>query len=59
MPFSFNVNELCAFSRVKSSKKKKLKKKEIGELMRSAKELTLKDGSNFVLLEYCVSSRSK
>ncbi|KAG0331886.1 hypothetical protein BG000_010518 [Podila horticola] len=40
------------FSRVKGSKKKKQKRKELGEMMRSSKDLTLRDHTNFVLLEY-------
>ncbi|KAF9364515.1 hypothetical protein BGX34_001286 [Mortierella sp. NVP85] len=40
------------FSRVKGSKKKKQKRKELGEVMRSPKDLTLRDNTNFVLLEY-------
>ncbi|KAG0305411.1 hypothetical protein BGZ98_004180 [Dissophora globulifera] len=40
------------FSRVKGSKKKKQKRKELGEVMRSSKDLTLRDHTNFVLLEY-------
>ncbi|KAG0055417.1 hypothetical protein BGZ83_008691 [Gryganskiella cystojenkinii] len=40
------------FSRVKGSKKKKQKRKELGEVMRSSKDLTLRDHTNFVLLEH-------
>ncbi|KAF9939086.1 hypothetical protein BGZ65_011577 [Modicella reniformis] len=40
------------FARVKGSKKKKQKRKELGEVMRSSKDLTLRDNTNFVLLEY-------
>ncbi|KAI8348006.1 hypothetical protein B0O80DRAFT_429974 [Mortierella sp. GBAus27b] len=40
------------FSRVKGNKKKNKKRKELGEVMRSFKDLTLRDTTNFVLLEY-------
>ncbi|KAF9585825.1 hypothetical protein BGW38_000578 [Lunasporangiospora selenospora] len=50
LQFPLNVN--ITFSRVKSSKKKNKKRKELGEVMRSSKDLTLKDHTNFVLLEY-------
>ncbi|KAG0348981.1 hypothetical protein BG004_003143 [Podila humilis] len=43
---------VITFSRVKGSKKKKQKRKELGEVMRSSKDLTLRDHTNFVLLEY-------
>ncbi|KAG0369678.1 hypothetical protein BC939DRAFT_405952 [Gamsiella multidivaricata] len=45
-------NADITFSRVKGSKKKKQKRKELGEVMRSSKDLTLRDHTNFVLLEY-------
>ncbi|KAG0295551.1 hypothetical protein BGZ96_011501 [Linnemannia gamsii] len=45
-------NVEITFSRVKGSKKKKQKRKELGEVMRSSKDLTLRDHTNFVLLEY-------
>ncbi|KAF9922459.1 hypothetical protein FBU30_007413 [Linnemannia zychae] len=45
-------NVEITFSRVKGSKKKKQKKKELGEVMRNVKDLTLRDHTNFVLLEY-------
>ncbi|KAF9106734.1 hypothetical protein BGX29_008592 [Mortierella sp. GBA35] len=46
------LNAEITFSRVKGSKKKKQKRKELGEVMRSSKDLTLRDHTNFVLLEY-------
>ncbi|KAF9196559.1 hypothetical protein BGZ49_002762 [Haplosporangium sp. Z 27] len=45
-------NVEITFSRVKGSKKKNKKRKELGEVMRSSKDLTLRDHTNFVLLEY-------
>ncbi|KAI1317458.1 hypothetical protein EDD11_008395 [Mortierella claussenii] len=45
-------NVQITFSRVKGNKKKKQKRKELGEVMRSSKDLTLRDNTNFVLLEY-------
>ncbi|RUP38158.1 hypothetical protein BC936DRAFT_138420 [Jimgerdemannia flammicorona] len=50
---SFPPNIELHFSRVKAGKKKKKdKKKDPSEIMRSSKDLTLKDNSYFVLLEY-------
>ncbi|KAG9067179.1 hypothetical protein KI688_011960 [Linnemannia hyalina] len=46
------LNVDITFSRVKGSKKKNKKRKELGEVMRSSKDLTLRDHTNFVLLEY-------
>ncbi|KAF9917575.1 hypothetical protein BX616_000573 [Lobosporangium transversale] len=46
------LNVDITFSRVKGSKKKKQKRKELGEVMRGSKDLTLRDNTNFVLLEY-------
>ncbi|KAF9974475.1 hypothetical protein BGZ73_002099 [Actinomortierella ambigua] len=46
------LNTDIHFLRVKGSKKKKQKRKELGEVMRSSKDLTLRDHTNFVLLEY-------
>ncbi|KAF9171616.1 hypothetical protein BGX21_008150 [Mortierella sp. AD011] len=48
----FTPNVEITFSRVKGSKKKNKKRKELGEVMRSFKDLTLRDHTNFVLLEY-------
>ncbi|KAF9437750.1 hypothetical protein BGZ76_011280 [Entomortierella beljakovae] len=45
-------NVEITFSRVKGSKKKNKKRKELGEVMRSSKDLTLRDHTNFILLEY-------
>ncbi|KAI9204546.1 uncharacterized protein BJ171DRAFT_97528 [Polychytrium aggregatum] len=49
----FPVNEDIRFSRVKSSKKKKFKGKDMSELLKSTKDITLKDTSKFILFEYC------
>lgn len=52
---SFPPNIESHFSRVKAGKKKKKdKKKDPSEIMRSSKDLTLKDNSFFVLVEYSV-----
>ncbi|KAJ3093054.1 hypothetical protein HK102_010959 [Quaeritorhiza haematococci] len=53
-PLRISSSEEIQFSRVKSNKlkKKKLKGKEITEILKTAKDLTLKDTSKFVLMEY-------
>ncbi|KAK9762040.1 hypothetical protein K7432_012591 [Basidiobolus ranarum] len=47
----FPHNVLLKISRVRSGKKKK-SKKEFSEIIRSSKDLSLKDRSNYILLEY-------
>ncbi|KAG9306980.1 hypothetical protein G9A89_000894 [Geosiphon pyriformis] len=47
----FPVEQEIRFSKVNSMKKRKMKHK-VAEMMRTSKELTLKDNSNFILLEY-------
>ncbi|KAK9762421.1 hypothetical protein K7432_011851 [Basidiobolus ranarum] len=47
----FPHNVLLKVSRVRSGKKKK-SKKEFSELIRSSKDLSLKDRSNYILLEF-------
>ena len=49
----FEINKPITFSRVKSVKKKKLKAKD-GTPMKSTKDITLKDNSKYLLLEYSV-----
>ncbi|KAI9173080.1 hypothetical protein H9P43_007211 [Blastocladiella emersonii ATCC 22665] len=44
------------FSKVKALKKKKIKGKENVELLKSSRDMTLKDSANFILLEYSEES---
>jgi hypothetical protein len=46
------LNSPITFSRVKNLKKKKIKGKNVDELMTSTKDITLKDNSNYLLFEY-------
>ncbi|ORX43423.1 hypothetical protein BCR36DRAFT_361137 [Piromyces finnis] len=47
----FEVNKPIIFSRVRNGKKKKIKAKD-GTPMKSTKDITLKDNSKYLLLEY-------
>ncbi len=49
----FALNENFSFSRVKPIKKKKLKEIDPTEMMKTPKDISLKDTSKFVLAEYC------
>lgn len=48
----FSIQEPIIFSKVKAGKKKKIKEIDPGDLMRTPKDLSLKDNSKFVLIEY-------
>ncbi|KAJ3368951.1 hypothetical protein HDU91_000171 [Kappamyces sp. JEL0680] len=48
----FPLNETLTFTRVKAVKKKKFREIDPGEMMRTPKDLTLKDTSKYVLAEY-------
>ena len=48
-------NEEMIFSRVKGIKKSKLKYRESSDVMRSVKDLSLKENTKYVLMEYSVS----
>jgi transcription initiation factor TFIID subunit 1 len=48
-----NTGETLVFSRVRSFKKKKYKVVDPAEMMRTPKDITLKDSCKFVLVEYC------
>ncbi|KAJ3276830.1 hypothetical protein HDV01_002885 [Terramyces sp. JEL0728] len=48
----FTPNPPITFSRVKAMKKKKLKEIDPGEMMRTPKDVSLKDNCKFVLVEY-------
>ena len=50
----FDVNKPITFSRVRNGKKKKIKAKD-GTPMKTTKDITLKDNSKYLLLEYSVS----
>ncbi|ORZ40643.1 hypothetical protein BCR44DRAFT_1097672 [Catenaria anguillulae PL171] len=50
--FFMEPNTEVSFVKTKSLKKKKVKGKENVELLRSARDMTLRDSSNFILLEY-------
>lgn len=50
----FPINEICTFSRVKAIKKSLLKNIDPTACMKSPKDLTLKDTSKFLLMEYTV-----
>lgn len=48
----FPLNESIPFTRVRSSKKKKFGEIDPGEMMRTPKDITLKDTSRYILVEY-------
>jgi transcription initiation factor TFIID subunit 1 len=48
----FPINDPITFSRVKAMKKKKYKAIDPAEMMRTPKDLTIKDTSRYVLVEY-------
>lgn len=50
----FPLKENFTFSRLKVIKKKKLKEIDPAEMMKTPKDLSLRDTSQFVLVEYCV-----
>ncbi|KAI3650202.1 hypothetical protein MP228_004940 [Amoeboaphelidium protococcarum] len=50
--FKVNGGDTVQFSKVKALKKNKIRGLEVTEVLSSAKDLTLKDNSDFVLMEY-------
>ncbi|KAL1915122.1 uncharacterized protein VTP21DRAFT_7603 [Calcarisporiella thermophila] len=51
-PISFPLHQELGFTRVKALKKKKLKKREGEEYIRTSRDITLKDTSTYILLEF-------
>lgn len=48
----FPITEPIGFTKVRSFKKKKFRAIDPGEMMRTPKDLTLKDTAKFVMIEY-------
>ncbi len=53
-PLKLRPLEMIVFSRVKNKKHKKkdVMEKEVGELMRTVKDISLRDTAKYVLMEY-------
>ncbi|KAI9216856.1 hypothetical protein BC828DRAFT_392571 [Blastocladiella britannica] len=51
-PFYIELGSTFKFSKVRTLKKKKLKERDNVDLLKSCRDMTLRDTSNFVLLEY-------
>jgi transcription initiation factor TFIID subunit 1 len=56
-PLNITAGTTAAIQKLKklSKKEKKVKKRNLSEFVRSAKQLSLRDTGDFVLLEYSVS----
>ncbi len=48
----FTVSDVIIFARIKAVKKKKFREIDPGEMMRTPKDLTLKDTSKYCIVEY-------